>query len=177
MDSQQQAWIASSVEALQKSGSWTGRIHIHKHLFVLKVLGIAEVPFEFELYQYGPYSFDLDDSIGEMETYGQLEKYYPKPGYGPRYRLTGNNEPTEQRLPREDLERVRACASRLSQFNSNQLELIATCIWAQRVEGISEEKDIINRVRMLKPKYGEFDVQRALVEAKAVSVYLEMCGR
>lgn len=46
-------WVAASINALNRAGSWTGRIHIHKLLFVLKSLGLADPPVRFELYQYG----------------------------------------------------------------------------------------------------------------------------
>jgi uncharacterized protein YwgA len=169
MNSGQRTWVAASVKALQEAGSWTGRIHIHKQLFILQVLGMAEIPFEFELYQYGPYSFDLDNIIGEMETYGELEKYYPKAGYGPRYRLTGNNEPVEGRLSEEQLKRIQESAGLLSPFNSNDLELIATCLWAQDVEGLTGEEEIVSRVKLLKPKYATFQIQQALTKAGVIT--------
>src|SRR4051812_27571202 len=104
MNDSQRAWIAVAATSLRRTGSWTGRTHLHKHLFITQALKLADVPFEFELYHYGPYSFQLDSIVAEMEAFGELDKQYPKPGYGPSYQLTALGAEFVQTLPPADKE-------------------------------------------------------------------------
>ena len=83
MKSKQHAWIAAATQSLANKGSWTGRTHLHKHLFITHALGLAVIPFDFELYHYGPYSFELDSVVAEMESFGEMEKRYRMVGYCP----------------------------------------------------------------------------------------------
>lgn len=49
-----EVWVTETVRALQAAGSWTGRIHIHKTLFLAQALKLtSDVPFQFEMYHYG----------------------------------------------------------------------------------------------------------------------------
>lgn len=88
MKNKQHAWVAAATKALADTGSWAGRTHLHKHLFITHALDLAAIPFDFELYHYGPYSFELDSVVAEMEAFGELDKRYRKPGYGPSYEVT-----------------------------------------------------------------------------------------
>src|SRR5258706_15657637 len=92
------AWVAAAIRALRDRHSWTGRIHIHKLLFILRALGLAKPPFRFELYQYGPYSFGLDAVIADMDLDGTVSREYPKAGYGPKYQLSQEGEGLYKRL-------------------------------------------------------------------------------
>jgi uncharacterized protein YwgA len=171
------SWVLAAVDALNRHGSWTGRVHVHKHLFITQVLGLAVPPFEFVLYDYGPYSFDLDEKIIELELLGRLSRSYPEPGYGPRY------EPTLQGLEaarslqdnqRQALERV---AEQLGRRKSQELERIATCLWVERKDGISDESEVIKRVKAVKPKYAEDTIRQSLSEARALGKSLTPEGR
>lgn len=150
-----EAWIANTVESLRRHGSWAGRIHIHKLLFVVKELGLADVPFDFELYHYGPYSFELDSAIEDMQLYGLLDRVFQHPGYGPKYALTQAG----QSVARSPAFQQSPVVDRVAQFfgtkSSKDLELMATCLWVKRhgdARSLSED-EVIERVRIIKPKY------------------------
>jgi uncharacterized protein YwgA len=78
--------IGGVAKFLRERGSWTGETHIQKTAFIAKTK--REVPFEsdFVLYKHGPFSFDMNKSIGHMLTRGVLTAY-TNPGYGPSFRL------------------------------------------------------------------------------------------
>ena len=168
-EGQSEVWVAATVKELREAGSWTGRIHVHKLLFTLQVLELAEPPFEFELKHYGPYSPEVDSEFVFMEAYGQLEKQYPMPGYGPRYDVavdsTPGLEPTEQTA-------VRNVAQVFGLRNSRELELIATCLWVQKREGLDDDASIVSRVRELKPKYDTPTIEQHLKKARELEAQL-----
>jgi uncharacterized protein YwgA len=163
------AWIAASVDNLNNVKSWTGRIHIHKHLFIAQILGLAKVPFQFELYHFGPYSFQVDHIIADMETFGELDKQYSKPGYGPRYFTT---ELAESSLSAEDENALELVADQIRSFNSSDLELIATCLWVERREQETDDEVIVDRVKEIKPKYPTSQIRAALSQARTLSAEL-----
>jgi len=163
------AWIAASIDKLNQVRSWTGRTHIHKHLFIAQVLNLAPVPFRFELHHFGPYSFDADHVIADMDAFGELEKKYTKPGYGPRYSTT---ELAEITLKQEDLDALSLVADQLRNLNSSDLELIATCLWVEKREREAVDQIIIDRVKEIKPKYSTFEIQAALSQARQIALNL-----
>jgi uncharacterized protein YwgA len=169
----QRAWVAAATSSLANAGSWTGRTHLHKHLFVVDALELAEVPFEFELYHYGPYSFELDSVVSEMEAFGDLEKRYRKAGYGPSYETTSLGDEALDELDRGDLAVARKVASRLAQFDSSDLELIATCLYVEVKEAEDDDDVIVARVKEIKPKYSISQIDSALDQARRLRRRLE----
>ena len=168
-DTSSEVWIAATVAALNRSGSWTGRIHIHKHLYLTKALGLAAPPFDFVLYQYGPYSYDLDSDIAQMELYGQLIKVYPSPGYGARYMVSELGAEEGGQLSAEATAALQRVANALGNSDSQSLELQATCLWVRQQENITEDTAVVQRVRQLKPKYDEVRIGHELDALKLLT--------
>jgi uncharacterized protein YwgA len=165
-------WILGAAGELNRHGSWTGRIHIHKLLFITQILRLAKPPFKFEVYEYGPYSFGLDEEINRLEMFGFLDRSYPKPGYGPRYEPTLKGREAAGKLPKEAASAIGRVAAQLGERNSQALELLATCLWAERKEKVTEDQKILARVRELKPKYSEGEVRGGLEDARGIAASL-----
>lgn len=165
-------WILGATEGLNLNGSWTGRIHIHKLLFVTQILQLANPPFKFVVHDYGPYSFDLDEEIIKLELIGHLDHSYPTPGYGPRYEPTPQGRTIAARLPDEPAKAIRRVAEELGTRDSQALELLATALWVEKKETITKDEEIISRVQELKPKYTEEQVQRGLKDARELAASL-----
>ena len=159
-------WVLAAVDALNRNQSWTGRVHIHKHLFVTQVLGLAEPPFEFVLYDYGPYSFELDDKIIELEMFGFLNRSYPQPGYGPRYEATAQGLACAAELSGGERAAIGNVAAQLGNRKSQELELIATCLWVERIENTIGDDHIVSRVRAVKPRFAEDEARHGLHQAR-----------
>lgn len=157
-------WIRVAVAELNKVRSWTGRVHVQKLLYVVKELGLGSPPTDFVLYTHGPYSLELDLAFLLAEYRGELTREYPRPGYGPRYRLTP--AVTSEDDPSGGA--IRRVAEAFGDRGSRDLELLATCMWVQRRERIDDAEKIIERVRVLKPKFDHQDVRRGIEEANAL---------
>jgi uncharacterized protein YwgA len=167
-----QAWLAAGIAELNRNDSWTGRIHTHKLFAVAELTNVVKPPFEFELYEYGPYSFELDREFSLAEIYGIVERTYPQAGYGPRYQLTEIGKQVASRLEESGRTALARTAKSLGAKNSKELELLATCLWVERREHESDDGVIVRRVLELKPKYSAFEVERALKEARIVATAL-----
>ncbi len=161
----ERSWVAATVSALNREESWTGRVHVHKTLFIMETLGLATSPFYFDLYRYGPYSFDLDERISDMECYGYLTKTYPEPGYGPKYSCSQLGEMAAKELTATEASSVNRVATKLGSLKSGDLELIATCLWAEQIEKLKQRKAVIAWVGNVKPKYSREQIEAALERA------------
>ncbi len=159
-------WLAAAIESLRSAGSWCGRIHVHKLLFVLQSLEKADPPCRFELHHFGPYSFDLDSAFSVAEMMDLVKKEFPREGYGPRYDLTEPGKREAATLRGGAREAIDAGAKWFGKRSSSELELIATCIWVQDREGLRDDAAVVKRVRELKPKYADSDVTTAMGQAK-----------
>ena len=160
------SWVSAAVEELRRADSWTGRIHVHKCLFLVRLLGLAKPPFQFEFYRFGPYSRQLDSRFSGMEALGQLEKDYPQPGYGPQYRSC---EKLPESLDPSDRTAVQKVAGAFGTRDSRELELLATCLWVERQERVTGDEPIIARVQELKPKYEREEIRPALQDARRMA--------
>jgi uncharacterized protein YwgA len=164
----QRGWVAAAAKSLRERGSWTGRTHLHKHLFIVDVLGLADVPFDFELYHYGPYSFALDEAVAEMAAFGELDKEYSQPGYGPSYELTPLGEDALAELSPGDEQSAARIAQAIAGFSSTDLELIATCLWVELREGELDSEVVVPRVQEIKPKYTLARIRWAINKANSL---------
>lgn len=173
----QSAWILHAIDRLQRHGSWTGRIHLHKHLFLAKELLGLNHPFDFDLYKFGPYSFQLDSTILELETCGIISSESRAAGYGPSYSLAESMDsvlPTSLDLSEDEIASIESIAAMIGNKNSAALEVIATCQWAIGRENLDGDDDIISRVSELKPKYPREVIREHLSELRAMRKEIEV---
>lgn len=157
-----QEWIKASLDNLHRKGSWCGRLHVHKLLVITELLDVADVPFNFTLYQYGPYSFDLDSCIAELEAFGEIECTYRQPGYGPSYSIIGH----AARLDKDSLDGLARVSDEIGGASGKELELVSTCLWVMVKEKIADNESIVSRVHTLKPKFEVLQIHDALNRAR-----------
>jgi uncharacterized protein YwgA len=146
-------WVLSAVKLLNSAESWTGRIHIQKLVFLSRELLQLDPPFEFELYRFGPYSFELDETIRDLSVAGILDREYSHPGYGPSYKAT-----SEADMEPEVIERLNTLSRAIAKDDASRLELIATCLWFEKRLGADADR-IVEAVRRVKPRYSESDIR------------------
>jgi len=157
--------VVELVRELNLVGSWSGATHVQKCTFFLREMAAVPVPYEFVIYHYGPFSFDLDEDLALMRFQGWLE-IRSEEGYGVHYR------PGSRRLPRlpDGLEQFKRAlkwvAGRFGRLDAKRLELLATTYYVQRrmaKGGLpSERETVVSTVRRLKPHFRDADVAQAI---------------
>ncbi|RNC82539.1 MAG: hypothetical protein ED559_12380 [Phycisphaera sp.] len=166
----QSAWALQAIHELSKVGSWTGRIHIHKLIFLSDELLDTRSPFDFQLYRFGPYSFDLDEIISDLSTAKLVEKEYRQPGYGPSYRpASAWTSDVSEKIDQTITNSLANMASHIGNSISSDLELIATCCWVNRHNNITDDEQVISRVMAIKPKYSDDIVRKQLQQYKELA--------
>jgi hypothetical protein len=157
------AWVLHAIGALNDANSWTGRIHIHKLLYLSGELAGVEHPFEFELYRFGPYSFELDADIRDLSVCDLVSVEYRHPGYGPSYSIAKDwRDSVEDSVSPEQRKRLADVACRLGPLDAADLELIATCCWFEESLESPDDESILAAVENIKPKYDRQRIQGQL---------------
>jgi uncharacterized protein YwgA len=80
---QKAAVLTELADRLRREGSWCGHTHMQKATYFLQVLLGVPTGYEFILYMYGPYSFDLSEELAGLRADYLIEFDHKSPGYGP----------------------------------------------------------------------------------------------
>jgi hypothetical protein len=163
------ALIAELVRELDLAGSWCGRAHVQKTLFAFQALCAPppELRLVYQLYRHGPYSFQLDADLAEMEVYGALRRE-ERPPYGPRYVLAPGAAALLERyggsVP-QFLPNLRFAAAELGNKTARELEALCTAIYVAGEPGAAADGAArLGRVRALKPHLSENEIRVAQEE-------------
>ena len=162
------------VKSLNEKGSWCGETHIQKSTYFLQELLGVPLGFEFILYKYGPFSFDLSDELTAMraDKVVDIESRLP---YGPGV-VPGPRSSLLERLFPKTLgkyrSRVEFVASELAGYGVSELERIATALYV-RVEcarmGNSNFNYRTERIHELKPHIAKKEARDALQKERMIS--------
>mgnify|MGYP003701127527 CR=1 FL=1 len=97
------AILGRIVERVEATGRFCGETLLQKSAYFLKELFGAPISAPFRIYYYGPFSFDLRDTLGTMEALDIVQTAPHE--WGATYRIGKRYRQVEQRFPRT-LERV-----------------------------------------------------------------------
>lgn len=170
MDFKKHAWILAVIEGLRKHESWTGKTHVQKTLYLIEAATLSKPPFEFVLYKHGPYSFDAESAIEEMESYGAIA-IEPVPGYGVTITPGPMAEYVRAKVQlgtKEQRAMAKVCKFAGSRNVAN-LERLATAAWIRKKEGRTKDNDVACRLNEIKP---HISVEQAKVADQELQVLL-----
>lgn len=151
----QDAVLISLTRRLRERGSWAGETHIQKAAYLVRELLGVPLNFTFILYKHGPFSFELRDELGSMQSDQLIAREAQPPPYGPRLTTTHRGEELENRFPRTMQKygpRLDWVTERLSNSRVIELERLATAMWVTRQLGEDESVQVrAEAVNELKP--------------------------
>jgi hypothetical protein len=161
------ALILGVVEGLNQHGSWTGKTHVQKALFLLDAAGLLKVPFHFVLYKHGPFTIDFETELEQMRSYAALKSDTVEGCYGVRL-SPGANAPLVKRmspLPDTTLQAVAFICQFVGRKGVVELEPLATAVWIRTREGRVHTDEVAMRLHELKPHVPLHDAENADREA------------
>ena len=165
---QRAATLVSLVESLRENKSWCGETTIQKASFFLQELTEVPLEFEFVLYKYGPYSFELTDELTALRADSILALEVPDPSYGPSYFPGGMSGFVLERFPKtvnRCKEQVQFVAERLGSKGVAELERLATALYVRlRDKEKSGVTARANEIVRLKPHIRKPDAELAVRE-------------
>lgn len=158
--------VLSLIQCLNESDSWCGETHVQKATYFLQELMRIQLGFDFILYKYGPYSFELGDEIASMRAYGLLglEPRYP---YGPKITLEDGGTRLlhdASRTLSQYAKRVKFIAQRLGPRGVAQLERLGTALYVAREGETDKPERLAARIHTLKPHISEEEALEAIRE-------------
>lgn len=152
---QRAAVLVTLVDAMKQQGSWCGETNIQKACYFLQDMTHVPLRFEFILYRYGPYSFELTDELTALLADSILDLTMPDPRYGPCYGRGRLGDLIVSRFPktisrfRQEIDFV---ASRLGHRGIAELERLATALYVTSgANAKSSSDERASEVTSLKP--------------------------
>ncbi len=153
MNFKKHAIILSVIEFLHRHGSWTGKIQIQKALSLLHDKDSAKVPFQFVIYRHGPYSFEVEEELEQMRSYGAIEIEPNAQGYGVVLRPGPMADIAELKgkIAEETKQAISAVCRFVGNRDASDLERLATASWIRKQEKKDNNQAVALRLHQLKP--------------------------
>lgn len=150
----QEAVLIGLARRLRAKGSWAGETHIQKAAYLLHELLAVPFDFAFILYKHGPFSFELRDELGAMQSDRLLVREAQPPPYGPRVVTTPRGDELEEKFQRTMSRfgpRLDWIAAQLGDSRVVELERLATALWVTRQLGddasIQDRAEALNELK------------------------------
>lgn len=164
--------LLAQVSVLKEHGSWCGETHVQKTAYFLEKLAGVPLGFDFVLYRYGPFSFDLRDELTELRAVGYLDLDPKRAPHGLSYVVTAagseviaRNAPVVARFE----QRIGFVSERLATKNVSELERLATALFFTVEEG-GDEHSRAGALHAAKPHVSAED---ALESVRTVDRWIE----
>ena len=157
--------LLALIEKLKEKGSWCGETHIQKAAYFLQNLCNVPLDYEFVLYKYGPFSFELSDEIMRMRADGLL-KYAPKPPYGASFYVDTNSEHLRCKFVKTISKyspTIELLTGEIGPMGVKELEKMATAMYVTMESELGIVSDRASRLNELKPHI-PYDEARLAVE-------------
>jgi hypothetical protein len=154
---------------LRGHGSWTGETHIQKATYLLQELLGLPTEFKFVLYKHGPFSFDVKETLDQMEAVRLIdlqEQPYP---YGPKIAEGANAQRfrASTHTAQEHLQKIKFVSRELGNAGVAELERIATALFVTLDSEVAPEGRAQKLVQ-LKPHVQLQDSEAAFVRLEEI---------
>ena len=130
-----------------------GKTQFQKLVYFLQETGIP-LGFKYEIYHYGPYSFDLSNVMDTLDTLGVIDVSTDPAGYG-FHISTGRFSEKYQPQPK-DIKKIEELLNVLGALTPANLEVKATLHFVNKVlqkRNQNDRESVIEKVQALKPRF------------------------
>jgi uncharacterized protein YwgA len=162
--------LTALASKLREHGSWCGETHMQKSTYLLQDLLEVPMGFDFILYMYGPFSFDLRSELTALRADGLLD-LEAKPPYGPQFSPTKQSDLLREHFPKTMgtyKNRMDFVAKTFGNKKVGELERLATAVYLIKESNISSEEKQAKLMRIWKPHISENEARQALEQAKQI---------
>jgi len=152
-DLQKSAVLVALAAQMDKKGSRCSETHMQKAVYFLQRLLAVPTNFDFVLYKYGPFSFDLRDQLTGMRADGILY-LTPQPPYGPSFVPTKLGMGLVKHFSKsvgKYHKKLNFVATCLAAQNVAELEKLATALYVTLDKKIRSVESRSNAINELKP--------------------------
>ncbi len=158
------------IEKMNEKGNWSGETHIQKAVYFLQRGCKVPIEYDFILYKYGPFSFELKEDLIEMKIKDFIN-VKPNSPYGVSL-APGNKFGIYRKLFSKDLEKYKRklvfVAENISKHPVDLLEKISTALYVVAEEKINDDKEVATRINSLKPHISIGEAEEAIRKVRAL---------
>ncbi len=145
------------IRRIADTASDPGKTMIQKIVYFLQEGRGIPLGYRFKMHYYGPYSEQLDGNLSLANAMGIVEIRPGTEGFGfhvtpGEYNVEGSNW---------DWNKIDPTIQELSQLEIWRLELITTTHFVKSIRPQADEREVMDMVRKLKPKFPEETVKKA----------------
>jgi len=159
MIDEKKAILTYLISKLNEKVDQVGKTTVQKMVYFLKRRGLVD--YEYTLYHYGPYSFEVESEIEQLKTSDTLSISWDLDrGYFIR---VINDHLSLDELDENMKKDVDFLVEKFGQKRAKELSLIATVLYFY---GKLPEDEIVRTVKSLKPQFSEQEVRNALETVK-----------
>lgn len=151
---QEVAILADLITRLRAKESWAGEMHVQKCVYFLQEVLNVPLGYDFVLYKYGPYSFDLHKELNSMRADNQIALEAQPFPYGPKMLVTEDGSDLMKRFPRTRRQfsnQLEFITNRLADKTAGELEELATGLMVLTEHPKEIDTKLSERLRDLKP--------------------------
>lgn len=158
------------IENLKSKGSWCGETHVQKSTFFLQAMTGVDLGFQFTLYKYGPYSFDLSSALASLQA-ATLLKVEPTAPYGSVLSPAPEWAELKAQYPKTVAEYSRHIdfiTDWLASKNVAALERLSTALLVKlEASELETDEDRASLICELKPHVSQEEASQAIKEVDA----------
>lgn len=157
-------------DELAERGSWAGETHLQKSIYFLQEGAGVPLGFDFTLYKFGPFSFDLREELAGYRSERLMGLRVESPQYGPRLTRTKKGAQLQERFPktlgRFDPQ-ITAVADFVGAKGVGQLERLGTALLFQREDPSWSDQEVAEQIVAVKPHVNRRDAAQSSAEVRA----------
>ncbi|MCD6450004.1 MAG: hypothetical protein J7L34_05815 [Thermotogaceae bacterium] len=148
--------ICYLVKKLQGVSPQVGKTVIQKLMYILERKGVGK--YNYTLYHYGPYSSKVESLLNYAEF---LKGVNVEWGVGRGYLIkpSVNVEHLEKSVSEDKKETINDIVTKVGSLTAKDLSLLSTILYVENQENISNDEELINVVRSIKPLFSKEEVK------------------
>ncbi len=157
--------LCQLADHMAAKGSWCGETHLQKATYFLQRLLDVPTGFDFILYKYGPFSFDLREELAAMRADGFLDLAPQPMPYGPSLVPTELSKKVRERFPktlRRRTKELQFVADQLSAEGVMGLEQLATALYVTLEKDDVAPEQRTEWIKNLKPHISIEDAAKSV---------------
>lgn len=155
--------ICYLVKKLQGVSPQVGKTVIHKLMYILERKGVGK--YNYTLYHYGPYSNKVESLLNYAEFLRVVDVEW-KIGRGYFIKPSVNREHFEKSVSEDEKKLINDIVTKVGSFTAKNLSLLSTILYVESQGNISNDEELINVVRSIKPLFSEEEVKEKVALIK-----------
>ena len=148
--------VAGVVSLAQNAPVKLGKTQIQKLVYFAQALGVP-FDYKYEIYHYGPYSFELSHDLNALNSRGVLSVKSDPTGFG--YEISAGKFAEKFKLETKYQKKIEAILDKIGRNTPAELEVKATIHFVKSIVK-KNKSDVIPKVHALKPRFTEEFIER-----------------